>query len=90
MDFNLSMSNVQAGIILHSHFFHIHYFQTYVCNHLQQSVVFLFYDQCISRSCTSEEETEEVVSVDYLEVITTVFVFSSLTLAYWCHTSGRH
>lgn len=48
----------------HIHFLHILYFQTYVCNHSQWSVVFLDYDQCISGSCPSEEEIEEVVSVD--------------------------
>lgn len=47
----------------HIHLLHILYFQTYVCNHSQWSVVFLDYDQCISGSCPSEEETEEVVSV---------------------------
>ena len=48
----------------HIHLLHILYFQTYVCNHSQWSVVFLDYDQHISGSCPSEEETEEVVSVD--------------------------
>lgn len=68
----------------HIHLLHILYFQTYVCNHSQWSVVFLDYDQCISESCPSEEETEEVVSVGYLEVIETVFLFGSLAHAYWC------
>jgi hypothetical protein len=69
---------------LHSNLLHILYFQTYVCNHSQWSVVFLVYDQCISGSCTSEEEIEEVVSVDFVEVIEIVFPFGSLSHAYWC------
>jgi hypothetical protein len=56
----------------------------------QWSVVFLDYDPCISGTCSSEEETEEAVSVDHLEVIETVFLFSSLAHAYWCGGGGRH